>query len=380
VRFTALGGRGDVKDSEGIAEPTSWEPHYPCAVEAEGQVQGQAMVWRRELKGWPGRTTSRDAAALKVSADKASSAASEGDGLLPLIAHYGVCRLCSQTPEQAIVRSERALTERTKLSRLQGYADALYPRLSPTAFVSWIARQTWISFQQGGRLSGAFQAVQQAIADCLPSAERIYFDAALGQVVIDFGPGGLQPFTQLSDGQRSMLAMVADIATRAATLNPHLGAAVLDQTPGIVLIDELDLHLHPKWQRTAAAALKRAFPLIQFVCTSHSPQVIGELHRDEVRLLRDGRAEKPPLALGADSNWILDHVMAEGTSSQNQEARRLRVAAEDAMDAGDLDSAHANIARWRALLDGETAELAELAAYLDRLERLAAIDDEDAEH
>jgi len=117
-----------------------------------------------------------------------------------------------------------------------------------------------------------------------------------------------------------------------------------------------------------------------FVCTSHSPQVIGELHRDEVRLLRDGRAERPPVALGADSNWILDHVMAEGTSSQSQEARRLRVAVEDAMDAGDLDSAHAHIARWRALLDGETAELAELAAYLDRLQRLAAIDDEDAEH
>lgn len=299
VRFTALGGRRDHPDSPGMAEPTSWEPHYPCAVEAEGQVQGQAMAWRRELKGWPGRTTSRDAQAIRVSASKASSTASEDTALLPLITHYGVCRLCSRTPGQAILRNERALTERTKLSRLQGYADGIYPRLSPAAFVRWIARQTWISFQQGGRQSGAFQAVQQAITDCLQGAERIYFDAALGQVVIDFGPRGLQPFTQLSDGQRSMLAMVADIATRAAALNPHLGAAVLEETPGIVLIDELDLHLHPKWQRTAAAALKRAFPSIQFVCTSHSPQVIGELHRDEVRLLRNGRAERPPVALGS---------------------------------------------------------------------------------
>ncbi|WP_058554659.1 AAA family ATPase [Thiohalocapsa sp. ML1] len=380
VRFTALGGHSNGLDGQGIAEPASWEPHYPCAVEAEGRVQGEAMTWRRELKSWPGRTTSRDAEAIKASADKASTTAREGDGLLPLIAHYGVCRLCSQAPDQAIVRSERALTERTKLSRLQGYADAMTPRVSPTAFVRWIARQTWISFQQAGRQTGAFKAVQQAIADCLPGARSIDFDAALGQVVIDFGPRGLQPFTQLSDGQRSMLAMVADIATRAATLNPHLGAAVLIETPGVVLIDELDLHLHPKWQRLVATALKRAFPSIQFVCTSHSPQVIGELHRDEVRLLRDGRVEQPYIAFGADSNWILDHVMAEGTSSQNQEARRLRVAVEDALDAGDLDAAHASIARWRKLLDGETAELAELAAYLDRLERLAAIeDDEEAE-
>lgn len=84
-------------------------------------------------------------------------------------------------------------------------------------------------------------------------------------------------FRQLSDGYRNMLGMVSDIAQRCVTLNPHLGAAAVAQTPGVVLIDEIDLHLHPKWQRRVVADLTRAFPLAQFVATTHSPFIIQSL-------------------------------------------------------------------------------------------------------
>jgi len=68
-----------------------------------------------------------------------------------------------------------------------------------------------------------------------------------------------------------MLGMVADIAYRSAVLNPQLGSEAAQKTPGIVLIDEIDLHLHPKWQRRVVEDLRATFPALQFVATTHSP-------------------------------------------------------------------------------------------------------------
>ncbi len=85
------------------------------------------------------------------------------------------------------------------------------------------------------------------------------------------------PFRYLSDGYRNMVAMAADIAVRCATLNPHLGAEAARGTPGVVLIDEVDLHLHPRWQRRVVDDLLRAFPKVQFFGTTHSPFIIQSL-------------------------------------------------------------------------------------------------------
>jgi predicted ATP-binding protein involved in virulence len=84
---------------------------------------------------------------------------------------------------------------------------------------------------------------------------------------------------------------------------------VLAQTPGVVLVDELEVHLHPKWQRRAAADLKRIFPMVQFIATTHSPQVIGEMLPEEVCLLRGGEIDRPAQSFGMDSNWILQVLM-----------------------------------------------------------------------
>ena len=112
--------------------------------------------------------------------------------------------------------------------------------------------------------------------------------------------GQARTFTNLSAGQRTMVALVADIAIKVVTQNsclvPEERTAtddkslpeVLQQTPGLVLIDEIDAHLHPRWQRRVVSDLKRTFPLIQFVCTSHSPFIIQSLEAGELRTLDPG--------------------------------------------------------------------------------------------
>jgi predicted ATP-binding protein involved in virulence len=179
-----------------------------------------------------------------------------------------------------------------------------------------------------------------------------------------------------------MLALVADLAIKAVTQNAYLLPPgelspddqplprVLRETPGVVLIDELDIHLHPRWQRRVATDLKETFPSIQFVCTSHSPQVIGEVSRDEVRLLTSEGIKRPSVALGADSNWILDHVM-EGSTSETKGARTLQNEVEDALAEGDLSVASEKLGELRQLLDGDTGELVRLESSLHSLESLA---------
>ena len=119
----------------------------------------------------------------------------------------------------------------------------------------------------------------------MPDATHVGFDFARDELMLRF-PDCELPFDYLSDGYRNMVAMAADMAVRCATLNPALGPDAASKTPGVVLIDEIDLHLHPKWQRRVVADLMRAFPLIQFVATTHSPFVIQSLPQTpEVRLI-----------------------------------------------------------------------------------------------
>ncbi len=97
------------------------------------------------------------------------------------------------------------------------------------------------------------------------------------------------PFDYLSDGYRNMLAMVADIAFRCATLNPALKEQAIRGTPGVVLIDEIDLHLHPKRQRRVVTD-GLTFPRIQFVATTHSPFIIQSLvPKEGIQLLNASR-------------------------------------------------------------------------------------------
>jgi len=110
---------------------------------------------------------------------------------------------------------------------------------------------------------------------------------------------------------------VGELAKRAAILNPHLGDAALHQTPGVVTIDELDLHLHPRWQRRVIHDLKTTFPSLQFIATTHSPQLIGEAYPDEIRLLDDGQTTTPPRSFGIDSSRVLEEVMRAGSRDQS---------------------------------------------------------------
>jgi predicted ATP-binding protein involved in virulence len=131
------------------------------------------------------------------------------------------------------------------------------------------------------RESNQFRVVKQAIQDAVEGCRRIEHHPRLG-LLLDIEGQPRLPFSALSDGQRNVIAMVGDLAAKAAQLNPHLEQDVLRRTPGIVLIDEIDLHLHPRWQRHVMDDLRRLFPEVQFIATTHSPFIVQTAREGEL--------------------------------------------------------------------------------------------------
>ena len=171
---------------------------------------------------------------------------------------------------------------------------------------------------------------------------------------------------QLSDGEKCLLALVGDLARRLSLLNTDKDNPLHGE--GVVLIDEIDLHLHPKWQRSVVASLERTFPNCQFIITTHSPQVVGELPPEAVLLLRDGKflghAER---SLGLSSGEVLEELM-EG-SARNRAVGQELAAIHTLLDADDISGAKQLLALLREKV-GDIPEVLGLQASIDSLQWL----------
>jgi len=269
-----------------------FEQQFPVVVRATGEVAETHLTWERTLTSRTGQTTTHGASKVKKIAASFDNHVQHGAGVeLPLISYYGTGRLWLEPrrgKSDVQVKNPEKLAAQSQLSRLAAYRTSVDPRLSVRDLMRWIARQSWISFQQG-REPAVFQAVKTALISCVEGAENLYFDPRRGEVIVVMADQGAQPFVNLSDGQRSMLALAGDIAQKAAKLNPQFGDKVLEETSGVVLIDELDLHLHPRWQRRVIEDLRRTFPKLQFICTTHSPFLIQSLRSGEELVMLEGQ-------------------------------------------------------------------------------------------
>lgn len=264
-----------------------FEQQFPCEVYAEGDVLGEHMKWKRALNSPSGRTTYGEAATIKKMGVKADNAVRAGEDVqLPLICYYGTGRLWLESKEAFLVQGYEKLAKKKDLSRLAGYRYSIDPKLSVAQFTNWMARQDWLTYQNK-KPSDHYETVKTAIISCVENAIDIEFDPKIGEVVVTFQDFS-RPFSLLSDGQRCILAVIGDLAQKAVTLNPQLGVQVLNETSGIVMIDELDLHLHPLWQRHVIEDLRRVFPKIQFICTTHSPFLIQALRSAQELVMLDG--------------------------------------------------------------------------------------------
>jgi len=165
-----------------------------------------------------------------------------------------------------------------------------------------LGEESPIASRHLGVLRGAVQLF-------LPECKNLHHvPTARGVTLVVEKEGVPLNIAQLSDGERGVLSLVFDLARRLSQANPELDDPLKDGV-AIVLIDELDLHLHPKWQRTVVENLTKTFPKCQFIATTHSPQVIPSVEPEQVLLLKNGEVIRPSRTFGMDSNWILKFLM-----------------------------------------------------------------------
>lgn len=242
------------------------------------------------------------------------------DKPLPFLAylHSGSTRAPASHPPRAV----------TMTGRLEAFKGAF-----DSESIQFDALESW--FEQEENLENQRIIEEQKLKFQLPSlravrkAVRVFLEELHGsglgkiRVVRVHSNGQLAPargrlvvekadtplfLNQLSDGERRLVLLVADTARRMVILNPTMKDPL--KTEGILLIDEIELHLHPLWQRRVIPALQAAFPELQLIVSTHAPAVLSGVPNESIIVLEDGKVlEGTPRAFGLDANSILAGVM-----------------------------------------------------------------------
>ena len=310
--------RYEFHDLDGTVDP---QHQFPVNIESTGDcLDNHDVKWVRSLNSESGNTTVKEARELTNISKNTQKRIMTGDKslILPLISYYGTGRLYAQKKEKKNIKS---LTE---FKRQVGYVDCMAAESNEKLMLNWFQIQTLKSLQEQQRTGIVekpllLKTVESAICKCFERISGsknadIVFDLDTHRLVLNFEgvDGSLQKFAmdEMSDGYKNTLSMIGDIAYRMAVLNPMFGDKVLEETPGVVVIDEIDLHLHPQWQQTIISDLNTIFPKIQFIVSSHAPAVINSVAKERIRILDNGEIYMPAAqTYGRDANSILREVM-----------------------------------------------------------------------
>ncbi len=252
---------------------------------------------------------------------------------LPLLASYGVERTCLMRKR----KKGSGSSVNKKLSQAEAFSSALMGTKSfqSMAFIDWFIAQSKISanaldFLKKDKANKSICLMRKALKGIIPGFQNIRLDLGKGtDDILIYMNNSEVYFEQLSDGQRLFISLVADIVWRLIELNPIRECPLNGH--GIVLIDEVELHLHPTWQQVILPGLIHTFRGLQFIVTTHSPQVVSTVARDAVRLLNDQVGtttkviyNKPEVETkGRQSSDILSEVMQTHPRPDVEEKRWL---------------------------------------------------------
>ncbi len=336
------------------ALPPYREGAFPVSQTVSAMIDG-------ERSAWSGTLASADADPvweMPPAARAVASPATRKRGAevnLPVFAYYGTNR----TGASVLQRDPPTLG---RPDRAYGYRNSLRAGEALEELAPWLAQGEW---ERSGRgesiwdvtLDAMYEASTQVLAS--HGVSRVSYSMEDRDLVLDFGllrtdpesglvapvePGStIVPMHLVADGYRSVLGMVADLAFRCGVLNHHLGAEAPQLTSGVVLIDEIDMHLHPSWQTHVLRDLAQAFPRVQFIVTTHSPFVLSSVDSDAVRRITStsGRSafEVPDRSTEGVRIEILTEALLDAPVRASTEYVELLEELADALRRRDLETA-----------------------------------------
>lgn len=348
---------------------------YPVSVRAEGVVDGQAIEWARCLNTPKGSMTVGEAKALTDISGAIQRRLRDGDQnlVLPVIAYYGTGRLWDYH------REKRGDVFNAN-TRTNGYIDCLDGTANIKLMMSWFRRMTVKKYQRQERGQGTvaeLEVVYQAIRECFASITGfhnvdIMYNLDTDELDVYYtdndGSHMRIPLNQMSAGYKGTISLIADIAYRMAVLNPQLSTCILSDTSGIVLIDEVDLHLHPYWQKRILKDLKSIFPRVQFIVSTHAPAVINSVHSENLVILKDAQVMSAGSQVyGKDVKSVLNEIM--GVDDRPDDVSALFSNFYSALNSKSYDEAEGILDQLDELRDYHDPEVVQCRVKL-RMERI----------
>lgn len=285
----------------------------PTIVNFKSKFINREIEWSRTKASLEGaRTSTKDSnvvtTVVRQLVDDIRTVENKREIILPIFSYHGVGRVANFT------RDMRILEKTEKLSRFVGYRDCLKPASNYKFFVNWYRKMKFREFEYSKRMP-VLEAVNYSIKKALImltdgedyKVKDIRFNE--GEIAVLFDNENIVPMSYLSDGYKDVIGIVSDIAYRMAILNPKLGDSIVLKTPGIVLIDEIEVHLHPKWQQRILGLLKEIFPKVQFIITTHSPMVVSTTEENEaIELFRENNRIKYS-SVGNPQEWYMSDIL-----------------------------------------------------------------------
>lgn len=252
------------------------------------------------------------------------------------------------------------------------YAGALKQlEVSLNDFANWYRALTGDGIYKPALATTFLQQLESALSIFLPDLSGLALHADRPPRFSLQKNGARFFLEQLSDGEKGLLALVFDLTRRLTIANPESSNPIAEST-AIVLIDEIELHLHPKWQRQVVRRLNDVFKRCQFIITTHSPQVIGQVKAKKLRLLHfdeSGRVANASVSqsFGMDSSWVLQHIM--GGTARDYKTEQKLASIYDAVEVSEFGVAREKAELLRVEV-GDFPDLQEVFALLDRFELL----------
>ena len=295
----------------------------------------------------------------------------DSNSVLPVISYQSFTRIANQK------RDKWSNPFKDDFSRSVAYTDCLEDASNTKMLVNWCKKMEEVSWQLDKKIA-EYDAVKTAVSKFMSimldtDNIRVYYDKRTDELMYATEKETL-PIRILSSGFRTLIGMIYDIAYRMATLNPNLRKDTIEKTPGIVLIDEVDMHLHPKWQWKIIEALKTTFPKVQFITTTHSPIVISSCKNDKIILLENVsnnnlEIEYQKSKKGWQINDVLEQIMETTNRDPETEEKLRRISLlakkklSKSMTSSDSDEYNTLISEVKSLLPENDIAIEEAALF-----------------
>mgnify|MGYP002525481667 CR=1 FL=1 len=247
----------------------------------------------------------------------------KGRAIMPLMLAFGSKRLVDNYQKVKKTKGVEVAVEKA-------YKNALLDSVDFDDAFDWIYHYGH-NLKKGMATEGSNFAFIFALTTAIPALKSIYINGKDNRFEAQYTVTGLptdyRTYETMSDGFKSTIGIVADMAYRCILLNGFLGEDAVIKTPGIVLIDEIDQFLHPRWQRHILQDLRNAFPNIQFIVTTHSPFIIQSVQNKNLIALDDVYKTIDPENMGIEE--IAQRLMGmEGELRSEKYRRRKELATE----------------------------------------------------